>query len=89
MLQSAKRVAMAIVPALLALLAVLSEPFLTEWAKGNEGVLPLIMFWVFALADLFRRYDISGWAKAAWLFAIVFLPFLGTIFYVLTRYPRW
>ena len=48
-------------------------------------VMPLILFWMFALADLFRRDDLSGISKVIWLFAIVFLPLLGTTLYVLLR----
>jgi hypothetical protein len=46
--QNAKTIAIAAAPALLALLAVLSEPYLTEWAKGREATLPLIMFGILA-----------------------------------------
>ena len=35
--------------------------------------------------DVFRRHDISGWAKAGWsLFAIV-LPFFGVLVYLATQ----
>ena len=51
-------------------------------------VIPLIMLWGFALVDLFGRHDIGGWAKAAWLFAIIFFPVLGTLLYVIFR-PRY
>jgi hypothetical protein len=32
--------------------------------------------------DLFRRDDISGWGKAAWMFFVIVLPFLGVLIYV-------
>ncbi len=48
-------------------------------------VIPFLMFWAFALVDLFRRDDLSGWKKALWLVAIIFLPVLGTLFYVIFR----
>jgi hypothetical protein len=45
-----------------------------------------IMFtWFFAAFDLFRRRDISGWLKALWLLAIVFLPIFGLLLYFLFR----
>jgi type VI protein secretion system component VasK len=47
--------------------------------------IPLLMLWIFALADLFRRHDLSGWAKALWAIAIVLLPLLGMLIYFLTR----
>ena len=49
--------------------------------------IPLIMMWVFALADLFRRQDIGGATRVLWLFAIIVLPFLGVIIYFLVRQP--
>ena len=49
--------------------------------------LPLIMVWVFALADLFGREDLSGGGKVLWLFAIVLLPLLGALIYFLVRPP--
>lgn len=51
-------------------------------------VIPMVMLWGFALVDLFQRHDISGWAKAAWLFGIIFFPIIGTLVYVLFR-PRY
>jgi membrane protein implicated in regulation of membrane protease activity len=47
--------------------------------------IPLMVIWAFALIDLFARRDLSGWKKAAWLLAIIFLPILGTLFYYLFR----
>jgi hypothetical protein len=41
-------------------------------------------FWMLILivGDLFRR-DISGWAKAAWCVALIVLPFLGVLIYLI------
>ena len=33
--------------------------------------------------DLFRRHDISGWAKAAWIVLIVILPWIGVLIYII------
>ena len=42
--------------------------------------------WIWLLimifSDLFRR-DLSGWAKAAWIFFLIVLPFLGALIYVI------
>jgi Phospholipase_D-nuclease N-terminal/Short C-terminal domain len=44
--------------------------------------------WIWLLivifSDLFRR-DISGWAKAAWVVALIVLPFLGALIYVIAN----
>ena len=47
----------------------------------------LMFFWVFisVVADIFRRDDMSGWAKAGWLLLIIVLPFLGILIYVIAR----
>jgi ABC-type multidrug transport system fused ATPase/permease subunit len=36
-------------------------------------------------ADVFRSEDLSGWAKAAWVFFLVFLPYLGALVYLIAR----
>jgi general stress protein CsbA len=37
---------------------------------------------VLIISDLFRR-DVSGLAKAAWVVALIVLPFLGTLIYLI------
>lgn len=49
------------------------------------GVVVLIFIIVYALIDNFSRSDHSGWAKAGWCILIVFLPFVGTLVYYITR----
>ena len=43
----------------------------------------MLLFSVFG--DIFRRHDISGWAKAGWVLLTVVLPFLGTLVYLGTQ----
>lgn len=45
----------------------------------------LVWFWLLItiFSDLFRRQDVSGWGKAAWTIAVVFLPYLGVLAYVI------
>ena len=43
----------------------------------------MILFRIFA--DVFRRHDISGWAKAAWCVFVIFLPFLGVLVYLIAE----
>ena len=53
----------------------------------------LILFvwisWLFiffhVVIDVFRSHVMGGWAKAAWFLAIVLLPLLGVLIYVLVR----
>jgi hypothetical protein len=37
------------------------------------------------LGDVFRRHDISGWGKAAWLIFVIVLPFLGVLVYLIAN----
>jgi phospholipase D-like protein/putative oligomerization/nucleic acid binding protein len=43
-----------------------------------------LLFTVFA--DLFRRHDASGWAKAAWIVFIIILPYLGVLVYIIAEH---
>jgi hypothetical protein len=36
--------------------------------------------------DLFRRHDIGGWAKAAWVVFVIVLPFLGVLIYLIAQH---
>ena len=49
------------------------------------GIVIVIFLIIWALIDNFTRHDHSGWAKAGWCIVIVFLPFLGTLIYYITR----
>jgi len=37
------------------------------------------------IGDIFSRHDASGWKKTAWVFFIVFFPFLGLFVYYITN----
>lgn len=36
--------------------------------------------------DLFRRHDIGGWQKAAWVVFVIVLPFLGVLVYLIAQH---
>jgi hypothetical protein len=36
--------------------------------------------------DLFRRHDIGGWHKAAWVVFVIVLPFLGVLIYLIAQH---
>lgn len=46
---------------------------------------PLMVIWFGAIADAITRPDLGGWAKAGWIVAIVLLPLVGTLIYVIAR----
>lgn len=49
----------------------------------------LFVAWLWILfaiiSDLFRDHELSGWAKAAWVFFLLILPFLGALIYLIAR----
>ena len=47
----------------------------------------IIWFWLLftVFAGIFRRRDLSGWGKAAWLVFAILLPFLGVFIYLITQ----
>jgi hypothetical protein len=65
----------------------------TEWNVGSVlWTMLVLFFWVMAIwifiaifSDIFRRNDLSGWAKAGWIFLIFIVPFLGALIYVIAR----
>ena len=48
----------------------------------------LIFFWIAitVLIDVFRRHDISGWGKAAWVIFVVILPWIGVLVYLIVNH---
>jgi hypothetical protein len=47
----------------------------------------VIWIWILItiLSDLFRDHELSGWGKAAWVFFLVFIPFLTALIYLVAR----
>ena len=47
----------------------------------------VIWIWILItiLTDLFSDHDTSGWGKAAWVFFLVFVPFLTALIYLGVR----
>ena len=58
-----------------ALLTALSIFFFVVW----------IWILITILSDLFRDHELSGWGKAAWVFFLVFVPFLTALIYLGVR----
>ena len=65
----------------------------TEWSLGSVIWAMVVFFfwfmfiWMFIaiFADIFRRDDIGGGAKAGWIILICLLPFLGILIYMIAR----
>src|SRR5690242_17262801 len=47
----------------------------------------VVYFWVLitVFADLFRRRDVSGWAKAGWTVFVLVLPLAGALVYLISQ----
>jgi hypothetical protein len=49
----------------------------------------LWLSWIWVLVaiigDVFSRRDASGWIKALWTFALIFLPFVGVLAYLIVN----
>lgn len=47
----------------------------------------VLWFWLFVsvVSDLFRRHDISGWAKVFWVIALILTSYIGIFVYILTQ----
>lgn len=66
---------------------------LAEFTVGNALVVTLSIFfviiWIWILiaiiSDLFRDQELSGWLKAVWLFALLFIPVLTALIYLIAR----
>ena len=65
----------------------------TDWSFGDVlWAMVIFFFWFLAIgifipvfADIFRRRDLSGGAKAGWIILIFIVPFLGAIIYLIAR----
>jgi hypothetical protein len=45
-----------------------------------------IWMMIIILTDVFRRKDIGGWAKAAWVVFLIILPFVGVLVYLIAEH---
>ena len=47
----------------------------------------VVWIWILItiLSDLFRDHELSGWAKAAWVLFLVFIPFVTALVYLIAR----
>jgi len=47
----------------------------------------IVEFWLLitVFADLFRRHDISGWLKTAWVVFVFVVPIVGALVYLISQ----
>lgn len=65
-----------------------SYPFLSVFWDILIFFAWVIFIWIAitALIDVFRRHDVSGWGKAAWVVFIVVLPWIGVLTYLIVNH---
>jgi hypothetical protein len=70
------------------LLASNSYPFLSVFWYMLVFFAFVIWIWLLitVFADIFRRHDTSGWAKALWIIFIIIFPFLGVLIYIIAEH---
>src|SRR3954451_14626079 len=69
-------------------------PLATDYPFMNIFWSMLVFFcwviWIWMMiaifTDVFRRRDIGGFAKAAWCFFMIVLPFLGVFIYLISQH---
>jgi len=44
-----------------------------------------LMVWFRCLFDLFGDHTLSGWGKAGWAIVLIFVPWLGSLIYLIVR----
>ena len=47
--------------------------------------IPLLTLWVYAVVDMFRRPDLATGRVVAWFIALVMLPVVASVYYLLRR----
>jgi len=62
-------------------------PFLDVMWSMFIFFLWILWFWLLFMcfADIFRRHDLSGFGKTAWIIFMIILPFLGVFIYIISQ----
>lgn len=71
----------------------MADVVMASFSLGDALLLVLEVFlfvaWIWILVsvigDLFSDHTVSGWGKAAWMIALVLVPFLGVFVYLIAR----
>ncbi len=67
-------------------------PIAADYPEFFQILWTTLMFFLFVawiwvlisvLSDIFRRHDMGGVVKALWVFAMIFVPFLGVLIYLI------
>ncbi len=55
------------------------------WFFGTFVFITYLIVLISIFVDLFRDGSLSGWAKAVWVFFLIFVPFLTGLVYLIAR----
>ena len=66
------------------MIALVAEAFFGQGFFRTLFFLALAFLWGFALFDL-AKSGMHGWGKAIWLVAIIFIPVIGSLAYLISR----
>jgi ABC-type Fe3+ transport system permease subunit len=72
----------------MAVFAASDYPFLDIFWSILIFMVWVIWIWmvITVLMDVFRRRDVSGWGKAAWVVFVIVVPFLGVLAYLISNH---
>lgn len=51
-------------------------------------IIPITIMWLAIVIELFRRHDLSGWVRVAWLLAVFAFPLIGSFAYLIVTWLR-
>ena len=57
------------------------------WLGVAAMVVGLVVIWVLAVIDMFKRKDLKPWQIAMWMLVILIFPILGVLAYAIFRPP--
>lgn len=58
------------------------------WTLGVLILVPIVALVAYALFDLLTRSDMSGIKKTIWILAVVLMPIVGPVLYIVFRPTR-
>lgn len=61
---------------------------LALWIVGALIVIPVVALSIYSIVDLVRRSDVAGSHKAVWIVAVIVLPLVGGVAYLIFRPTR-
>lgn len=61
---------------------------MNDWLVLIVVTLPLAALWIAAIVEVVRRRDVPRWRTASWIAALVLIPLVGLVVYLVVRPSR-